>query len=87
MNLFELRYLSRIFRIFFPSGVLIWKENAYLCRNVLECKIKRTIFSMPLNKSPGPDGYSVEFIRASWDTVGSDVVAAVGEFFRNGKLL
>lgn len=62
-------------------------EKAYLCRNVLECEIKGTIFSMPLNKSPGPDGYSVEFIRASWDTVGSDVVAAVGEFFRNGKLL
>lgn len=42
---------------------------------------------MSLNKSPGPDGYSVEFIRASWDTVGGDVVAAVSEFFRNGRLL
>lgn len=42
---------------------------------------------MPLVKSPGPDGYSVEFLRASWDTVGADVVEAVGEFFRNGRLL
>ncbi|WZZ89725.1 hypothetical protein YC2023_118304 [Brassica napus] len=42
---------------------------------------------MPMNKSPGPDGYSVEFIRASWDTVGEDVIKAVREFFRNGKLL
>lgn len=42
---------------------------------------------MPLNKSQGPIGYSVEFIRASWDTVGSNVVQAVREFFRNGRLL
>lgn len=42
---------------------------------------------MPLVKSPGPDGYSVEFLRASWDTVGADVVEAVGEFFRNCRLL
>lgn len=42
---------------------------------------------MPLNKSPGPDGYSFEFLKASWDTVGEDVIAAIAEFFRNGRLL
>ncbi|WZZ40579.1 hypothetical protein YC2023_036838 [Brassica napus] len=42
---------------------------------------------MPMNKSPGPDGYSVEFFRASWDIVGEDIIGAVREFFRNGKLL
>lgn len=42
---------------------------------------------MPLNKSPGPDGYSVEFLRASWDTVGEGITSAVREFFRNGRLL
>lgn len=42
---------------------------------------------MPLNKSPGPDGYSVEFLRASWDIVREDITCAVKEFFRNGKLL
>uniref|UniRef100_A0A1J3EJP2 LINE-1 retrotransposable element ORF2 protein n=1 Tax=Noccaea caerulescens TaxID=107243 RepID=A0A1J3EJP2_NOCCA len=47
----------------------------------------KTVFAMPLNKSPGPDGYSIEFIRASWATVGSDVINAVKEFFRNGRLL
>lgn len=41
-------------------------QQAYLSRSVLEAEIKATIFSMPMNKSPGPDGYSVEFIRSSW---------------------
>lgn len=62
-------------------------QQAYLSRNVLEAEIKATIFSMPMNKSPGPDGYSIEFIRSAWDTVGGDIIAAVSEFFRNGWLL
>lgn len=41
---------------------------------------------MPLDKSLGPNGYSIEFLRASWDIVGEDVIAAVKEFFRNGRL-
>ncbi|XP_013639486.1 PREDICTED: uncharacterized protein LOC106344713 [Brassica oleracea var. oleracea] len=45
-------------------------QQAYLSRSVLEAEIKATIFSMPLNKSYGPDGYSMEFIRSSWDIVG-----------------
>ena len=62
-------------------------QQNYLKREVTAAEIKATLFSMPLNKSPGPDGYSVEFIRTSWDTVGEDIVCAVREFFRNGKLL
>lgn len=62
-------------------------QTAYLKREVLPVEIKGTIFAMPLSKSPGPDGYSVEFLRASWDTVGEDVIAAIAEFFRNGRLL
>ena len=62
-------------------------QQAYLSRTVLEPEIKGTIFSMPTNKSPGPDGYSIKFIRASWDVVGPDIINAVSEFFRNGRLL
>lgn len=42
---------------------------------------------MPLSKSPRPDGCSVEFYRSTWSIVGKDVIAAVSEFFRNGRLL
>lgn len=62
-------------------------QQRYLKREVSAAEIKATLFAMPLNKSPGPDGYSVEFLRASWDTVGVDIIKAVTEFFRNGKLL
>lgn len=56
-------------------------------REVLASEIKGTIDTMPQNKSPGPDGYCVEFLRASWNTVGSDVISAIEKFFRNGRLL
>lgn len=46
-----------------------------------------TIKSMPMNKSLGPDGYPVEILRVSWDTVGNDVVSAIMEFFQNGRML
>lgn len=62
-------------------------QQDYLKRPVTAAEIKATLFTMPLNKSPGPDGYSVEFIRASWDTVGEDIINDVSEFFRNGRLL
>ena len=62
-------------------------QQAYLKRQVLATEIKGTLDTMPLNKRPGPDGYCVEFLRATWDYVGSDVIAAIEEFFRNGRLL
>lgn len=39
------------------------------------------------NKAPGLDGYSARFFKSSWHIVGGDIVAAVQEFFRTGKLL
>lgn len=62
-------------------------QQNYLKRDVTAAEVKATLFAMPLSKSPGPDGYCVEFIRASWDIVGEDIILAVREFFRNGKLL
>lgn len=44
-------------------------------------EIKSTVFSMKANKYPGPDGYTAEFFKSSWDVVGADVVAAVQSFF------
>ena len=47
--------------------------------------IKREVFAIPHNKTPGPDGYTGEFYRKTWDVLGGDLVAAVQEFFRTGK--
>ncbi|KAF8110947.1 LOW QUALITY PROTEIN: hypothetical protein N665_0077s0010 [Sinapis alba] len=60
-------------------------QQNYLKREVTAAEIKATLFSMPLNKSPGHDGYSVEFLRGSWDTVGEDITNAVWDFFGMGS--
>lgn len=44
-------------------------------------------FSLPRNKTSGPDGYSAEFFIACWSVVGYEVTEAVLEFFRSGSLL
>ncbi|XP_033129481.1 uncharacterized protein LOC117126159 [Brassica rapa] len=49
--------------------------------------IKDTFFSLPKNKTGGPDGYSSEFFTASWSVVGPEVTEAVKEFFRSGSIL
>nr|GEW59701.1 hypothetical protein [Tanacetum cinerariifolium] len=45
------------------------------------------LFSMGNDKAPGLDGYTVAFFKDAWDIVADDFVAAVSEFFTNGKIL
>ncbi|KAJ4910603.1 Uncharacterized protein Rs2_05224 [Raphanus sativus] len=49
--------------------------------------IKNAFFSMPRNKTGGPDGYSVEFYIATWDLIGPEITEAILEFFSSGSLL
>ncbi|XP_074293046.1 uncharacterized protein LOC141619942 [Silene latifolia] len=48
-----------------------------LNKPVLYEEIKQMVFSIPIDKTPGPDGYSSGFFRDSWNVIGNDVVAAV----------
>ncbi|KAK9749960.1 hypothetical protein RND81_02G161900 [Saponaria officinalis] len=50
-------------------------------------EIKAALFSMGSNKSPGIDGFSVEFFKASWNVISRDFYAAVQDYFKHGKLL
>lgn len=54
---------------------------------VSDLEIKQAFFSLPCNKTAGPDGYSAEFFKANWDVVGQDVTDAILEFFSSGRLL
>ncbi|XP_024004813.1 uncharacterized protein LOC112081968 [Eutrema salsugineum] len=49
--------------------------------------VKKEVFSLPRNKTPGPDGFTGEFYRSTWDIIDDDLVKAVQEFFNSGKLL
>lgn len=72
----------------FLSELLVYRCPAdtasALVRDITPAEIKETLFSMPLNKAPGPDGYPVEFYRSAWAIIGKDFITAVQSFFIYG---
>ncbi|KAJ6989545.1 hypothetical protein NC653_022191 [Populus alba x Populus x berolinensis] len=48
--------------------------------------IKAALFSIPDNKSPGPDGYNAYFFKHCWSIIGPNFLAAVRYFFTNNCL-
>lgn len=49
--------------------------------------IKRALFSIPNDKSPGIDGYNSFFFKTNWDILGDEVSDAILDFFKTGKLI
>ncbi|KAJ6904460.1 hypothetical protein NC652_022466 [Populus alba x Populus x berolinensis] len=49
-------------------------------------EIKSALFSIPDNKSPGPDGYNAFFFKQSWNIIGTDFIVAVKYFFSHNLL-
>lgn len=58
-----------------------------LAHEVFEDDILKDFQSMPKNKTPSPDGFTVEFFLAAWEIVGPSVILVVKEFFSSGNLL
>ncbi|XP_074277561.1 uncharacterized protein LOC141601195 [Silene latifolia] len=44
-----------------------------LLQPVSNQEIKEAVFSIPIHKAPGPDGYSSVFFRDAWSVVGDDI--------------
>ncbi|KAG7594616.1 Zinc finger CCHC-type superfamily [Arabidopsis thaliana x Arabidopsis arenosa] len=63
------------------------EQKAMLGAGFSEEDIKAAFFSLPRNKSSGPDGYSAEFFISCWSVLGAEVTADVAEFFSSGTLL
>lgn len=42
-------------------------------------KIKREALDLPKNKTPGPDGFSGEFFKKTWEIIGHELIEAVSE--------
>ena len=51
-----------------------------------EEEIKEALFKMNKNKSPGLDGLTVEFYKAFWGTLKSDILELYNECFKLGRL-
>ncbi|KAL0722936.1 hypothetical protein Bca4012_037535 [Brassica carinata] len=62
------------------------EDSKMLLRQVTPEEIKSTLFNMPNDKSPGPDGYTTEFYKSVWDIIGAEFVISVQAFFEKGFL-
>lgn len=67
--------------------VLSAEHCSILMTPITDGEIKEALFSIPSTKSPGPDGFTSGFYKEAWPTVGTQVCAAVHDFFKHGKLL
>lgn len=45
-------------------------------------EIKEAVFSIPVDKSPGPDGFSSSFYQIYWDIIKTDLLGVFKDFFR-----
>lgn len=60
------------------------EDREMLQKGVSAEEVRKVIFSMASEKSPGPDGYTSEFFKATWDIIGPDFVVPVQAFFDTG---
>nr|GEV13522.1 retrovirus-related Pol polyprotein from transposon TNT 1-94 [Tanacetum cinerariifolium] len=66
------------------KGILVdgeWIENLNREDMVSNEEIKRAIWDCSSNKSPGPDGFTFDFLKKFWTIVSGDVTNAIKEFF------
>jgi len=50
-------------------------ENKFLIEEFTEKEVREAVFQMKHNKSPGPDGFSVEFLQIFWSLIKDDLMA------------
>ncbi|XP_074315057.1 uncharacterized protein LOC141651237 [Silene latifolia] len=62
------------------------QQASAMTQRISDVEIKEALFDIPIDKAPGPDGYTSCFFKDSFDITGNDVLRAVHEFFENGKL-
>ncbi|XP_074298606.1 uncharacterized protein LOC141629519 [Silene latifolia] len=63
------------------------EHRPILLRPVTGEEIRAAVFSIPDNKSPGPDGYTSKFFKDAWNEIGGEVINVVQDFFRTRQLL
>ncbi|KAJ9562374.1 hypothetical protein OSB04_007534, partial [Centaurea solstitialis] len=51
-----------------------------------EQEIKQAVWNCGYNKAPGPDGFTLEFVRKFWNIVGKDFVEAVKHFEQHKQI-
>ncbi|XP_075081951.1 uncharacterized protein LOC142166466 [Nicotiana tabacum] len=78
----------RAFKSFLHNGPkLTLGQQVALVQPYRSEDVKKAIFNIDKNKSPGPDGYGSDFFKAAWGVISNDITQAVLEFFSSGNLL
>uniref|UniRef100_A0A251VNU9 Putative RNA-directed DNA polymerase, eukaryota, Reverse transcriptase zinc-binding domain protein n=1 Tax=Helianthus annuus TaxID=4232 RepID=A0A251VNU9_HELAN len=60
---------------------------AHMVRSVTQEEVKAAMFSIGIDKAPGPDGFTAAFFKSAWPVIGDDISNAIIDFFGSGKLL
>jgi hypothetical protein len=60
--------------------------NQDLFVEVTEDELKETLQSFQKDKSPGPDGWTIEFFRGFYDLIGIDLLKVIEESRTNGRI-
>ncbi|XP_042974708.1 uncharacterized protein LOC122306346 [Carya illinoinensis] len=68
------------------SSVVTDAENEVLCRLPSEEEVYRALRSIPMDSSPGPDGFSATFFYLAWDIVKADLVDMAKEVFEGQSI-
>lgn len=66
---------------------LNYVQKSELVMSISNEDIRKALFSIGDDKSPGPDGYTAHFFKKSWFSVGEQFCDAIKEFFASGSLL
>ncbi|VVA41200.1 PREDICTED: RNA-directed DNA polymerase, partial [Prunus dulcis] len=60
------------------------EEAEWLDRPFEEEEVKRAVFDCGIDKSPGPDGFSMLLFQSCWDIVKEDLMKVMADFFNCG---
>ncbi|XP_074312056.1 uncharacterized protein LOC141647665 [Silene latifolia] len=58
-----------------------------LAKPITKEEIKNIVFSIPDNKAPVPDGFSIKFYKDSWCIISDEISEAIMDIFTKGKML
>ncbi|XP_048503038.1 uncharacterized protein LOC125498798 [Beta vulgaris subsp. vulgaris] len=62
-------------------------QQESLTRPVSDEEIFNAMFSIPGDKSPGPDGFGTHFFKDTWPIVGEDISAVIKDFFTSDDVI
>ena len=62
------------------------EDNAGLVKIFSEKEVVDVIWAMELDKTPGPNGFSIHFYRLCWNVIKFDLLQMISYFLRKSKV-